>query len=183
MQANIAIGLLEASSIALGIEATDAMCKMASVKLLKAQVIAKGKYTILISGPVGEVESSLASGVETVGKALIHHFIIRNVHQGVLDALDKRAPVEALEAVGVIETKEAVACIQAGDAAAKAAKIHLIDVRSVVPGGKGYVTLTGEVGAVKAAVAAGIAAVPKDQLIGHIIIPQADPQLLDQIGK
>lgn len=183
MQANIAIGVLEASSISLGVEASDAMCKMASVKLVKAQVIAKGKYTILISGPVGEVESSLRAGVETVGKALVHQVLIRNVHQGVLDALDKRAPVAALEAVGVIETKEAIASIQAADAAAKAAKIHLIDVRSVVPGGKGYVTLTGEVGAVKTAVAAGIGAVPKDQLIGHVVIPQADPQLLEQIGK
>jgi len=183
MQANIAIGLLETSSIALGIEASDAMCKMASVKLVKAQVIARGKFTILISGPVGEVESSLQAGVEMVGKALIHQFIIRNVHQQVLDALDKRAAVEALEAVGVIETKEAVAAIQAGDAAAKAAKVHLIDVKSVVPGGKGYLTMTGEVGAVRSAVAAGIEAVPKDMLIGHIIIPQADPQLLDQIGR
>ena len=33
------------------------------------------------------------------------------------------------------------------------------------------------------AVAAGIGAVPKDQLIGHVVIPQADPQLLEQIGK
>jgi len=59
MLANIAIGLLEASSIALGVEASDAMCKMASVKLVKAQVIAKGKYTILISGPVGEVVDAI----------------------------------------------------------------------------------------------------------------------------
>ena len=52
MQANIAIGLVENSSIALGIEATDVMCKMAQVELLKGQVIARGKYIILISGRV-----------------------------------------------------------------------------------------------------------------------------------
>jgi microcompartment protein CcmL/EutN len=183
MQANIAIGLLETSSIALGIEASDAMCKMASIKLVKAQVIARGKFTILIEGPVGEVESSLMAGVEMVRETLIHQFIIRNVHQQVLDALDKRVPAQALEAVGVIETKEAVAAIQAGDAAAKEAKVHLIDVKSVVPGGKGYVSMTGEVGAVRSAVAAGIAAVPKEMLIGYVVIPQADPQLLEQIGK
>lgn len=183
MQANIAVGLLEASSIAQGVEASDAMCKMAQVKLVRAQVIAKGKFTILIQGPVGEVESALRAGVEALGKSLVHQVLIRNVHQGVLDALDRRAAVPALEAVGVIETKEAIAAVQAADAAAKAAKVHLIDVRSSVPGGKGYVTLTGEVGAVKTAVAAGITAVPSDQLIGHIVIPQADPQLLEQIGK
>ena len=62
MQANIAIGLIESSSIAKGIEATDVMCKMAGVDLKKGAVIARGKYLILVSGPVGEVESSMRAG-------------------------------------------------------------------------------------------------------------------------
>lgn len=183
MQANIAVGLLETSSIALGVEACDVMVKMASVDLVKTNIIGKGKQTILIQGPVGEVESSLRAGVETLGKSLVHQFILRNVHQGVLDALEKRRPVERLEALGVIETKDAVACVQAADAAAKAAKVHLIDVKLVVGGGKGYVTMTGEVAAVRTAVGAGISAVPKEMLVGHTVIPQADPQLLAQFGK
>ena len=183
MQANIAIGLLETNSIAKGIEASDAMCKMASVKLVKTNILARGKYTILISGPVGEVESSLRKGVEMVKDTLVHQFIIRNVHQAVLDALDKRQPVEALEAVGIIETKEAIAAIHAADAAAKAAKVHLLEVKSVVGGGKGYVSMTGEVGAVRSAVAAGIAVVPSGMLVTYVIIPQANEQLLATIGK
>ena len=55
MQANIAIGLMETSSIAKGIEALDAMCKAAGVKPEVHQAISKGKYIIVISGPVGEV--------------------------------------------------------------------------------------------------------------------------------
>ena len=35
MLANLAVGFLEGNSIAKGIEAADAMCKMASVKLAK----------------------------------------------------------------------------------------------------------------------------------------------------
>ena len=183
MQANIAIGLLETNSIAKGIESCDAMCKMASIKLVKTSIIPGGKYTILISGPVGEVESSLRKGVEMLKDTLIHQFIIRNVHQAVLDALDKRQPVEALEAVGVIETKHAVAAIHAADAAAKAAKVHVLEVKSVMGGGKGYVSLTGEVGAIRSAVAAGIAVVPSGMLVSHIVIPHADAQLLNTIGK
>ena len=183
MQANIAIGLLESNSIAKGIEASDAMCKMASVKLVKTNILARGKYTILISGPVGEVESALRKGVEIAGQTVVHQFIIRNVHQHVLDALDKRQPVDALEAVGIIETKEAIAAIHAADAAAKAARVHLLEVKSVVGGGKGYVSMTGEVGAVRSAVAAGIAVVPSGMLVTHVIIPQADEQLLSTIGK
>ena len=70
MLANIAIGMLETSSIAKGVEATDAMCKMASVELVKATIVARGKYTILIKGPVGEVESSLRAGANIAGTGM-----------------------------------------------------------------------------------------------------------------
>lgn len=183
MQANIAVGFLESNSIAKGIEATDAMCKMASVKLVKTTIVAKGKYIIMISGPVGEVESSMRAGREILGKVLIDEVLIRNVHSQVLAALDKRIPVEKLEAVGIIETKEAIATVRAADAAAKAASVHLLEVKTVVGGGKGYVTMTGEVGAVRAAVAAGITAVPEGMLVSHVVIPQADAQLLATVGK
>ncbi|MBI4386630.1 MAG: BMC domain-containing protein, partial [Elusimicrobia bacterium] len=73
--------------------------------------------------------------------------------------------------------------IQAADAAAKAAAVHLLEVRSVVGGGKGYVTMTGGVGAVRSAVAAGIAAVAPGMLVGHVVIPQADRQLLATVGR
>ncbi|MBI3550260.1 MAG: BMC domain-containing protein [Elusimicrobia bacterium] len=183
MQANIAIGLLETSSIAKGIEASDAMCKMASVTLAKTNILARGKYTILIKGPVGEVESALRAGAEIAKDSVVHKVIIRNVHQQVLDALDKRQPVEALDAYGIIETKEAIAAIHAADAAAKAANVKLIEVKSVVGGGKGYVAMTGEIGAVRAAVAAGIAEVPQGMLVTHVVIPQPDAQLLGTVGK
>ena len=183
MQANIAIGLLELSSIAKGIEAADAMCKMASITLVKTNVLARGKYVILISGPVGEVESSLRAGREAAGKTLIDEVIIRNVHSQVLGALEKRVPVEALDAVGIIETKEAIATVRAADAAAKAAYVHILEVKTLVGGGKGYVSMTGEVGAVRAAMAAGIVAAGEGSLVSHVIIPQPDVQLLAAVGK
>ncbi len=183
MQANIAIGLIEASSIAKGVEATDAMCKMARVELVSGKVIARGKYTILIKGPVGEIESAMRAGINMVGDTLIHQFIIRNVHQHVLDSLETRRSVKELDALGLIETKDAVAAIHAADTAAKAAKVHLIEVKVVLPGGKGYVSMTGEVGAVRTAVGAGIQVVPEKQRVGHIVIPQPDQQLLKTMGK
>ena len=121
--------------------------------------------------------------MELAKDAVIHQFIIRNVHQQVLDSLEKRVVVDKLDAVGVIETKEAVAAIHAADAAAKAANVHLLETKAVVGGGKGYVSMTGEVGAVRSAVAAGIAVVPAGQLVSHIVIPQPDAQLLNTLGK
>jgi microcompartment protein CcmL/EutN len=183
MLANLAVGFLEGNSIAKGIEASDAMCKMASVKLAKTAIIARGKYVILINGPVGEVESALRAGRETMGKTLVDDVLIRNVHAQVIAALDKRMPVEALGAVGVVETKEAVATVKAADAAAKAASVHVLEVKTVVPGGKGYFTVCGEVGDVRSAIAAAVSALKPEQLVSQVVIPQADAQLLTTVGK
>jgi len=183
MLANIAVGLLESSSIAKGIEAADAMCKMASVKLARAGVIARGKYIVIINGPVGEVESSLRAGRQMLGKDLVDEVLIRNVHSQVLETLDKRVAVQALDALGIIETKDAIASVRAADAAAKAASVCLIETRTTVGGGKGYVTMVGEVGAVRSAVAAGIGAVPEAGLVSHVVIAQANDQLLEAVGK
>lgn len=125
----------------------------------------------------------MRAGREVLGKNLVDEVLIRNVHNQVVAALDKRIPVEALGAVGIIETKEAVAAVLAADAAAKAANVHLIEVKTVVGGGKGYLTVCGEVGDVRTAIAAGINAIRKDLIVNHVIIPQADPQLLGTVGK
>ncbi|PCI31255.1 MAG: propanediol utilization protein [Elusimicrobia bacterium] len=183
MQTGYSIGLLETSSLAKGVEASDAMVKEASVDLVAGKVIARGKYTILIRGPVGEVESSMRAGTRIADKTVVHKFIIRNVHEQTMNTLEKRNGVEKLEAFGMIETKDAVAAIQASDSAAKAAKVHIIETKAVLPGGKGYVSMTGEVAAVRTAVAAGIQVVPSGQLVSHIVIPLADPQLLATVGK
>jgi len=175
MQANIAIGLLETSSIAKGVETLDAMCKAAGVTPEANTPISKGKYIIIISGPVGEVESSLARGIEIAGSCLVARHIIRNIHKGVLAALNKRVRnAGKLEAVGMVETKEALPAVFAADAAAKAAFVHVVEVntgRGI--GGKGYLTVTGSVGAVRTAVSAAVKAVGEDAVISRIVIPNA----------
>ncbi len=183
MLANIAVGFLESSSVAKGIEATDAMVKMAAIKLVKTSIIARGKHIIFVTGAQGEVESSMRAGREVLGATLVDEVLIRNVHNQVIAALDKRIPVDVLGAVGVIETKEAIAVVLAADAAAKAASIRIIEVKTIVGGGKGYVSLCGDVGDVRTAVAAGISAIKKELLVNFVVIPQADPQLLATVGK
>jgi microcompartment protein CcmL/EutN len=108
---------------------------------------------------------------------VLDHFIIQNVHPELPPAIKGRVKVERIEAVGLIETKEVAPAIYAGDAAVKAAAVQLIEARNQ-PGGKGLVVLTGEVGAVRTAVAAGVASIKKRELlIAEIVIPYAHPAL------
>jgi microcompartment protein CcmL/EutN len=174
MQANIAIGMLETSSIAKGIEALDAMCKAAGIKPEVHQPISKGKYIIVVSGPVGEVEAALADGIETAGNTVVMKNIIRNIHAGALAALNKKVKPQAIEAVGIVETKEALPALFAADAAAKAAYVHVAEVNTGKGiGGKGYFTVVGEPGAVRTAVAAGVKAIGEDAVVSRIVIPNA----------
>jgi len=171
------IGFIETSSIAKGIEATDAMMKMADVELLMTTIIPRGKYLIMIGGNVADVESSLRAGLGIAAGTVLDHFIIQNIHPELSPAIKGRVKVDHIEAVGIIETKEVASAIYAGDAAVKSANIKLIEARNQ-PGGKGLVVLTGEVGAVRTAVAAGVASIKKDgMLIGEVVIPYAHEAL------
>jgi bacterial microcompartment shell protein len=172
-----ALGFLETSSIASGIKATDAMMKKANVDLLLTTIVPRGKYLVMVGGPVADVESALQAGRETAGQTVVDEFLIQGVHPQLPAAIKGRVAVPRLDAVGVIETREVASAIFAGDAAVKAAEVTLIEARNQ-PGGKGLVVLTGDVGAVEAAVAAGVAAVRKEgMLVGSVVIPAAHDAL------
>ena len=171
-----AIGFIEMSSIARGIEATDAMLKMAAVDLLLTTIIPRGKYLVMVGGTVADVESSMRAGLATAEGIVLDHFTIQNVHPQLPPAIKGRVKVDRIEAVGLIETKEVAPAIFAGDAAVKAAAVDLIEARNQ-PGGKGLVVVTGEVGAVRSAVAAGVATIKSGLLIAEIVIPYAHADL------
>jgi microcompartment protein CcmL/EutN len=172
-----AIGFLEISSIAKGVEATDAILKKARVELLQTSIVPRGKYLVMFGGAVADVQQSLEAGIESAGASVVDHFLIQNAHPQLAAAIKGRVKVAEIEAVGLIETKEVACAIYAGDAAVKAANVTLIEARNQ-PGAKGLVVLTGEVGAVRAAVAAGVASVKKDgMLVSHVVIPFAHTAL------
>lgn len=173
-----AIALLETSSIARGIEATDAMMKRASVELLLTTIVPRGKYLVMIGGAVADVEASLSAGREVAGSAVVDEFLIQNADPQLPAAIRGRVKVQALVAVGIIETKEVASAIFAADAAVKAADVTLIEARNQ-PGAKGMVVLTGDVGAVRAAMAAGVATIRKEgMLIAEVVIPYAHEALV-----
>jgi len=173
-----AIALLETSSIAKGIEATDAMMKQAGVELLMTTIVPRGKYLVMIGGAVADVEASLRAGRETAGTAVVDDFLIQNAHPQLPAAIKGRVKVPAMIAVGIIETREVASAIFAADAAVKAAEVTLVEARNQ-PGAKGMVVITGDVGAVRAAVAAGVATIRREgMLIAEVVIPYAHEALV-----
>jgi ethanolamine utilization protein EutM len=82
-------------------------------------------------------------------------------------------------ALGMVETKGIVGLIEAADAMVKTAKVELTKYERI---GGGYVTalVRGDVGAVKAAVAAGAEAAQKvGELVSYHVIPAPHEMLED----
>ena len=48
-----AIGMVELSSIARGIETSDSMLKAAQVELLRSVTVCPGKYMVIVGGEIG----------------------------------------------------------------------------------------------------------------------------------
>jgi microcompartment protein CcmL/EutN len=182
MQKN-AIGLVEFNSIGVGIEAADGMLKVSEVELLVAKSICPGKYICLVRGDVAAVRSSVDRGLEVGKEAAIDWMVLPQVHPGVFPAISATSTVEKLGALGVVETFSVASSIEAADTAAKAAKISLIEVRLAVGlGGKSFITLTGDVSAVRAAVEAGAKPViEKGLLVRKIVIPSPRREILDSL--
>lgn len=178
-----AIGLIELSSIAAGYLVADAMLKAADVELILSRTICSGKYMVLVGGDVAGVTSSVEAG-QVIGQgSVIDTFIIPNVHASLFPAISGTSTVDELEAMGIIESFSVAAMIEAADAAAKAAKVQIIELRlAMALGGKAFVTLTGDVAAAQAAVDAGAAVVAaKGLLVNKVVIPNPRRELLSDL--
>jgi len=88
-----------------------------------------------------------------------------------------------MQALGLIETKGLIAAIESADAMLKAAEVRLVE-KTLVGGGLVTIAVTGDVGAVKAAVEAGAASVRKLNnalLLSEHVIPRPHQELDDVI--
>lgn len=82
------------------------------------------------------------------------------------------------QALGLIEAIGLVTAIEAADAAVKAANVTLLGYENTKGGGKITVKLVGGVGAVKAAVAAGVAAASRvGRIYGYQVIPRPHDEI------
>ncbi|MEM1447693.1 MAG: BMC domain-containing protein [Planctomycetota bacterium] len=180
-----AIALLETSSVAAGIEMTDAILWESDIELLFATPVQPGKYVVLFTGGVEDLRSALRRGAEVARGDLVDQLLIPQVEPRVCEALRRRdEPIPPglaaeLDAIGVVETTTVAACIVSADVALKQADVELLELRIANGlGGKSYVTMTGEVSDVRSSVQAGAgSAETTGRLARHVVIAKPHPDL------
>ncbi len=177
------IGLVELSSIASGFHVADTMLKAGNVRLLLSRSICSGKYMVLIGGETAAVEGALEAGGEAANGCLIDHIIIPNLHPDVFVALGRTQTPNPTGALGILESFNVATLIRAADACAKAAAVTLLEVRvAMALGGKAFVTMTGDVASVQAAVAAGRAVIAEaGMLVNAVVISRPHPDVYREV--
>ena len=151
-----AIGVIELKSTPKGIEATDAALKSAGVEMVSSHPACPGKYEIILTGSISNVQSAVDHVMGRYSDYVIDHSVMGRIDEQVIKALFGTQTGEKKGSLGVLETFSAATCIKAADIAVKTARVEIYDLRvSRGMGGKGVFLITGEIGDVSAAIEAG----------------------------
>lgn len=180
-----ALGMIEFKSVAAGMTATDIMVKTSEVDIVEAQTVCPGKYIAIITGELSAVKASVDTAMDMGGENGIDSFVLGNPDESIFPAILGTTNVTAddVNALGVIETFDAAQIIVAADNAVKTSDVRLIEIR-LARGmcGKSYVTLTGEVAAVKAAVDRAKEVVSRSgMLLDTTVIARPDRKFINKI--
>jgi microcompartment protein CcmL/EutN len=177
-----ALALLEFDSIALGIQAGDAMVKRAPVESIQSGTVQPGHYLVMVTGDVAPVEEAVNAGQEIGQSALRDMIFLPNVHPGVVIGINGGRQLKASDALGVVETMTVAAAIHAADAGLKGAEVTLWQLRLAEGlGGKGIVLFAGLVADVEAAVEIG-ADLVQEMLLRQVIIPQLHEEMKENVA-
>ncbi len=148
--------------------------KAANVEKLVARTICSGKFFMVVRGNVADVETAIAVAAEVGGFAVVNLATIPNVDPRVFPAIAGCTVIERVGAgrVGallIIETFSVVSAIKAADLAVKEAELELIRVHvAMAVGGKGFVVMTGDIGALEAAVKPAVEYLPAGGHAGRV---------------
>lgn len=178
-----ALGLFELESLARGVVVADALVKQAAVHIAIAEAVTPGKYLLVFTGPVAEVEESYRAGEAVGGKVIIDRLLLTHVAESVVAALAGRLDqVGKDDAVGIVEAHTVSATIKAADAAVKRAGVRLTQWHLAKGiGGKGWFTLAGDQHDVEAALDGAAQAIGASLLVGTEIIQRPHVELRGKV--
>jgi len=175
------VGAIELSSIGVGYQVQDALLKAANATLIIARTVCSGKYLVVFSGKISDVESAMETALKVGGISVIDHLVVANVHPALFPAMAQSVVLspEEIGALGVVETFSGVSAMVAADVAAKAANVTLFRLSlAMAMGGKGLLLMTGSLANVQAAVDAAENALKDGGLLASVaVLPRPEREL------
>jgi microcompartment protein CcmL/EutN len=152
----VSLALVELTSVARGLRCVDALVKRAQVRVHEANLIEPGKYLILFSGELAEVEESYAAACETGGDLVVDRMLLPRAHPALVEGLAGLVRVGQPDTVGVVEGRHVASVLEACDRSMKDADVALAGLRvSGGLGGRAWYAVTGLQHDVEASLEAG----------------------------
>jgi microcompartment protein CcmL/EutN len=173
-----AIAALELASVARGIVVLDQMAKRAETTIVAARTLSPGRYLILLSGEVAEIEEAVAAGLDTAKEDLVDQVIIRDPAPGLREALAVELAFVLEESMAIIETTTVSSTLLGVDRTLKGADVRLLELRlGAGLSGKGVFTLTGSLHMIEAARDVVQTAISSERIVRIEVIAQPHPDL------
>lgn len=177
-----ALALMEFNSIAIGIQAGDAMVKRAPVERIQSGTVQPGNYLVMVTGEVAPVEEAVAAGQEVGQNALLDTIYLPGVHPGVVAGIAGEREAQEGDSLGVVETLTVASAIHGADAGLKGAEVSLWQLRLADGlGGKGLALFAGLVADVEIAVDIAVAQV-SEKLVRQVVIPQLHAEMQENVA-
>jgi microcompartment protein CcmL/EutN len=122
----------------------------------------------------------VAAGALSAAEALVDEMVLPHAHPAIVPALGNVCQPQRLDALGIVETFSVATMLEAADGAAKTSPIDIMELRlAMALGGKAFLTFTGTVAAVRAAVdSAASVARRKGMLVQITVIANPRPEIV-----
>ncbi len=161
----------------------DALVKQAAVRIALAEAVTPGKYLLIFSGPVADVEEAFKAAEATGGSLVIDRLLLSQIDAGVVRALNGKCDLHVEgDSIGIVETNTVAAAIKAADTAVKRANVRITRLHLAKGiGGKGYFTISGPQADVEAALEGAGAAIEANLLVTTEIIERPHGDLMGPV--
>ena len=161
---NDALALFELDSVASGLRALDVLVKEAPVEVLEANLVEPGKFLILFSGGVAEVDASHKVVETDYASAVVSSLKLPLVHSDIIDGLRGVENRNEIDTLGVVEGTDVATTLEACDRSLKDAQVTLCGIRVAIGlGGRAYYVVSGTQSDVDASVLAGRTVLEKNE--------------------
>jgi len=147
-----AIAVFEIASIARGVVVLDQMAKRAFTEIISSKTVSPGKYLIILSGTVAEIEEASFAALESMQDDQIDHIILRDPHPLLRKTFANELEPNFRESISICEFLTLSSTIHALDVILKSSGVEVIELRlGAGLDGKGIFTVTGSLDTIEAA--------------------------------
>jgi microcompartment protein CcmL/EutN len=142
-----AVAILELTGVATGYLALDRMLKHSPVTIIEANLVEPGKFLILYTGGVAEVQEAHNAILESYSADVLEEIILPFAHHSVIEGLkgnELRLSSLEYDCIGVIETNCIAATLLAVDRSVKDCNVNIVGIRvAIALGGRAFFVVHG----------------------------------------